>query len=377
MSDTDDQDPYSAFLETYTREAQPDESDVGRDVAEAPPGEWRNVWVWIGRARDEIFPAALELVGKAREMADQLGARVGALVMGHDLSEEITPILARYGADVVYTADASRFHEFQIDVVREALVTLVQEKRPEILLFAATIQGRNLAAQVAARLKTGIVPNCEDLTIDTSDRLLRQKQPSFENRLVRVAVTRESRPQIATVIPGAFRQPTPDETRRARHVDVTDDVPTTDPRTEFLEESAAVDRPLERRDAVLAGGLGLGSKEAFERLEALGEKLDAAVVATRAAVACGWAPKEKLLTRQRKRIRPSLYVAFGVVGEYDHLKAVEGAEVVVAVTDDPNAPVCEMADFIAVGPPDEILEDVIKRIEAAQAARIRLPAAGA
>lgn len=368
-----DEDPYSAFLESYTKEGEP-EAAHERDVPEAPPGEWRNVWVWIGRARDEIFPTALELVGKAREMADQLGARVAAVVMGHNVSEEVTPILARYGADVVYTADASRFEDFHIDVVREALVTLVQEKRPEILLFAATIQGRNLAAQVAARLGTGIVPNCEELTIDTGDRLVRQTQHSFENRLVSVVVTKEARPQIATVTPGAFRQPTPDESRRARHVDISGDVPTTSPRTEFLEESPPAERPLERRDAVLAGGLGLGSKEAFERLEALGDRLNAAVVATRAAVACGWAPKEKLLTRQRQRIRPNLYVAFGVVGEYDHLKAIEGADVIVAVTEDPAAPVCAMADFVAVGPPDAILQDVLKRIEKAQSERVRLTA---
>lgn len=366
-----DQDPYSAFLETYTREAEPVASDE-REVPEARPGEWRNVWVWIGRARNEIFPAALELLGKARELADQLGARVGAVVMGNGLADGLSGTLAPYGADIVYTADARRFEEFHIDVVREALVSLVQERRPEILLFAATIQGRNLAAQVAARLGTGIVPNCEDLAVDTDNRLLRQTQHSYENRLVNVIVTKESRPQIATVTPGAFRQPTPDETRRVRHVDITDDVPNVDPRTTFEGESPPLERPLERRDAVLAGGLGLGSKEAFQRLEELGKLLDAAVVATRAAVACGWAPKEKLLTRQRQRIRPNLYVAFGVVGEYDHLKAVEDADTVVAVTDDPNAPVCEMADFVAVGPPAEILERTIARVRQAQDEQVRL-----
>jgi electron transfer flavoprotein alpha subunit len=366
-----DENPYEAFIESYTKDSTPTEDYGGTDEARA--GEWRNVWVWVGRIRDEVFPASLELLGKAREIADQLGARVGAVVFGHELEKSVPKILARYGADVVYTADAPRFAHFQIDTVREALVYLVEAKRPEILLFAATVQGRNLAAQVAARLRTGIVPNCVQLTVDTTDRLLIHTQTSYENRLVADLVTREARPQIATVTPGAFRQPTPDDSRPARHQDVTEDVPVAEPRTRVKEEAPEPERPLERYDVVLAGGLGLGSADAWNDLKRLGELTEAAVVGTRAAIACGWCPPEKLLSREIQRIHPRLYVAFGVVGEYDHLKAVEQADLIIAVTDDANAPICEMADFIALGDTPAILADTLKRISEGQVERVVLP----
>jgi electron transfer flavoprotein alpha subunit len=127
----------------------------------------------------------------------------------------------------------------------------------------------------------------------------------------------------------------------------------------------------------LAGGLGLGSKAAFERLQYLGTLLDAAVVGTRAAVACGWTSEQNLLTRHVATIRPRLYVAFGVVGEYDHLKAIEDAQTLVAVTEDADAPIAAMADFVAIGDPALVLEEVIQRVEAArkETVRVSTPAA--
>ncbi|MBI2078843.1 MAG: electron transfer flavoprotein subunit alpha/FixB family protein [Euryarchaeota archaeon] len=363
-----DGDPYASFLETYTREAAPQ----GPSPPDAPrPGEHRNLWVWIEHVDGEVYPASLENLGKARELADQLGARCAAVLFGHEVRKAAEG-LGEFGADRVYVADAASLRDFGLGAYRDLLVGLAREQRPESLIFPATVMGRNLAAQVAAALGAGVVPNCVELAVDASERRLRHFQTSFEDRLLSEVVIPEQRPQVATVTPGSFRRPRAEKGRTASITDVP--VPETLPPSKVRvgKREAPKERTLERADVVVVGGLGLASREGFRLTEELSSLLGGHVGATRAAVACGWCDPRLLITSSKHELRPRLYIACGVIGEYDHLKALEDSRQIVAITPDPTAPVAEQADLVGLGEPTAILHAMLESLRAARKDRFLL-----
>lgn len=359
-----------AYLESYL--AQQEEASPARASAEeARPGEWRNLWTWIEHHEGEVLPACLEILGRAREIADELGTRNGAVLFGHRVDEAAVR-LGEQGADRVYVVDAPEYAEFSLYPAREALTRLVAERRPEAVLFPATIQGRNLGAQVAAALGAGIVPNCNALTLDATERLLIGHQTSFEERLLSDVVCPVERPQLFTVTPGSYRRPAPERGREAQVIPIAAPDPVPPSRIRFLAPEPDRHRSLEYYDAVVAAGLGVASKEAFDLALQLAKELDAYAGATRGAVACGWAAQDRLITSTRHRLRPRLYVACGVVGEYDHLKAVEEAHYVVALTDDPTVPITENADLIGIGDPAELLRRLLQDLRKAKEDRFTI-----
>lgn len=360
-----DGDPYASFLEAYTKEAAPKEEAA----PDAPrPGEHRNIWVWIEHVDREVYPASLEILGKGRELADQLGARCAALLFG-DQVRGAAERLGEHGADRVFLADGPALREFRLEVYRDLLVGLVKEHRPEALIFPATVMGRNFAAQVAAALRTALVPNCIQLEVDASERRLRAFQTSFEDRLLTEVVIPEDRPQIVTITPGSFRRPPLDQGRVPAITDVPVPATLPRPRVRVGKREAPMERSLERADVVVVGGLGLASRDGFRLTEELSLVLGGHVGATRAAVACGWCDPRLLITSSKHELRPRLYIACGVIGEYDHLKALEDSRQIVAITPDPTAPVAEQADLVGIGDPPAILNAMLEALRAARKAR--------
>ena len=358
------------FLDAYlSQQAEATEVQV---ADEARPGEWRTVWTWIERVDGEVLPACLELLGRGREIAGELGTRNCAVVFGQGV-EAWAATLGEHGADRVYVIDAPEYEEFQLDAAREALAGLVRERRPEILLFPATIQGRNLGAQVATALGTGIVPNCNALSLDANERLVIGHQTSFEERLLSDVAVPLQRPQIFTVTPGSYRRPGRESGRQAQVVAVAATVPLRPIQTKTIERAPDRPKSLSQFDAVVAAGLGVASRDGFQLASELAAELDAYAGATRGAVACGWAGADRLISVTRHRLRPRLYVACGVVGEYDHLKAIENADLVLALTDDARAPIVESADLVGIGEPSELLRRLPDHLRRAKGERVRSP----
>lgn len=364
------EDPMGGFLGAYL--SQQAEPAATATADENRPGEWRTVWTWIELVEGEVLPACLELLGRAREIADELGTRSCAVVFGHGVRDGVEK-LGEYGVDRVFVLDDPDFADLQLDRAREALVALVRDRRPEILLLPATIQGRNLGAQAAIELGTGIVPNCNGLSLDATERLVIGHQTSFEERLLVDVVVPNERPQVFTVTPGSYRRPGREAGRRAQVVPVAASVPVRAVRTRTIRREPDRAKGPTQYDAVVAAGLGVASREGFELAQDLATELDAYAGATRGAIACGWAGNDRLISVTRMKLRPRLYVAAGVVGEYDHLKAIEGAEVVVAFSDNPQAPIVENADLVGIGDPSELLRRLLDHIRRAKRDRVTLP----
>lgn len=359
-------DPYSAFLGNYI--AQQEAPAIQED---SRPGEWRTLWTWVELAEGEILPASLELLGRAREIADELGTRNCAVLFGEGVTDAAAR-LGEYGADRVFLVDAPEFSPFNLDIAREALTALVRDRRPEAMLFPATIQGRNLGAQLSMTLGTGIVPNCNRITLDPTERTLIGQQTSFEERLLSEVLTPTQRPQVFTVTPGSFRRPGRESGKRAQVVPVPAMVPTRARTVKELAREPDAPKRIEQYDALVAAGLGIASKQGFQQAQALANELNAFAGSTRAGVACGWAEPDSLITATRHRLRPRLYVAAGVVGEYDHLKAIEGADFVIALVPGANVPIAEQADLIAVGDPPDLLARIVDHLQKAKSDRFAL-----
>ncbi|NIN52914.1 MAG: 4Fe-4S dicluster domain-containing protein [Nitrososphaeria archaeon] len=323
--------------------------------------EHRNIWVFIEGMKGDLEEYCLGVLGKARELADLLGTKVEAILMGGQV-KHYAPSLIHHGADSVYLVENPLLEAFQLDVYDEVLVKLILDYRPEIVLFAATSRGNALASVAAAHLKTAAATNCLQLDIDTSERLLLATIPIYEARLQIVVATPKHRPQIVTIQTHILKRPFLEPSRRGRLIKVKPDVEASKTQIIDVAERDRGERRLETAPIVVVGGRGLGSAEGFKKVEELAEVFGCAVGASKAAVDLDWAPRDYLIEWSGSNIRPRLYIACGVSGSLEHLKAVQGSPFIVAIHSYLEDPIFKVADLAVEKDPKEIIPKLIKEL---------------
>jgi len=265
------------------------------------------------------------------------------------------------GADRVYLGDAPELAIYQPEVYTEIIVKLAQERQPKILLVGSTSIGRELAPLVAARLETGLTAHCIDLALDENN-ILEQIIPAYGG-LISITCP-ERRPQMATIAKGVFPQPELDESRTGEivPVDAPDDLPGRIQTLEVVrEEPEGV--PLESASIVVAGGAGAGGIEGWREIADLAASLNAALGCTRPAVDEGWAGLETMIGQSGKMVGPELYIGVGLSGELQHMVGIVGAQVMVAINNDPKAPVFEQVDYGIVDDCREFVPVLIDKIK--------------
>jgi electron transfer flavoprotein alpha subunit len=315
----------------------------------APSEGFRGVWVFAEQRDGRLQSAAYELLAKGRELADTLGSELCAVCFGHDVQG--VEGLIHYGADKVYLADDPAFADCQEDLYARRLASLISEHKPEILLAAATCLGRSFIPRVAAVLETGLTADCTALEIDEKSRLLLQTRPTFGGNIMATITCQARRPQMATVRPHVFRKGTPDEKRRGEIIRVDFDREAVTSRTKLLHFVADLsDRvKLEDADIIVAGGRGLGKAENFQLLAELADVLGAALGSSRPPVDDGWIPYSHQIGQTGKTVCPKLYIACGISGAAQHLAGMQTSDVIVAINEDANAPIFEVATYGIVG----------------------------
>jgi electron transfer flavoprotein alpha subunit len=305
-------------------------------------GACNPIWVFAEQAEGQIQDVSLQLVGKARELARALNTTVEVILLGCGMKDQVQFLFAA-GADRIYLGDAPVLKWYEPEIYTQMIVSLAEEKKPEIMLIGSTCTGRELAPMVAARLKTGLTAHCIDLLINET-RILEQWIPAYGG-LISI-ICPKNRPQMATVARGVFPRPTMDENR---HGDVVMlDIPTNIPgRIQTLQvvrrEPETV--PLESAAIVVAGGVGAGNEEGWRQIAALARALHAALGCTRPVVDEGWAGHETMIGQSGKMVSPELYIGIGLSGELQHLIGVVSAKVMVAVNKDARSPVFEQVDY--------------------------------
>ena len=301
-----------------------------------------SVWVIAEQVRGHILGVSLELIGKARKIADDLGVPVEAVLLGNEIGNQ-AEILLFSGADVVYLGDSPAFEGYQPEIYTERIVSLIKDVQPQIILMGSTYVGRELAPLIAAKLETGLTAHCIDLVI-SSEGILEQKIPAYGG--IMSIICPDKRPQMATVAQGVFPMPRLDEDRSGKIVPVEPPegvkvrVETLDV---VLKEPVGV--LLESAPIVVAGGAGAGSIEGWQEIEALAEILNAALGSTRPAVDEGWTDLETMIGQSGKMVSPELYIGVGLSGELQHMVGIVGPKLMIAINNDAKAPVFEQVDY--------------------------------
>jgi electron transfer flavoprotein alpha subunit len=334
-----------------------------------------SVMVYIQQTGGKAAEVSLELVSKARELADQLKGEVRAALFGGPVEGEAQR-LAALGADKVYIAEDSRLEFYTPIPYSKLMIQTISEYKPQIVLLCATTEGRELAPRVASNLKVGLTADCTDLQIgDHSQKsaqnqteykhILYQIRPAIGGNIIATIVSPEKKPQMATVREGVMRMAQPDVTRKAEVVKINTAFGTGDFPSEIIDrvmEAKTVN--LKGAQIIVSGGMGVGSKENFALIRELAQTLGAEVGASRAAVDQGFIGKEHQVGQTGTTVRPKLYVACGISGAIQHRAGMDGSARIIAINNDPEAPIFSVAHYGIVGDLNEVIPKMIKAYKA-------------
>ena len=325
--------------------------------------DYSGVLVYIEQRFNEVQNVSLELLGKSRKIADELGVQVIAALVGKDI-EKHSKLLVEYGADKVLVMDDANLELYSTEPYTQALVQAVNSEKPEIVLFGATSIGRDLAPRVSARLKTGLTADCTSLEI-SEERMLLMTRPAFGGNIMATIISPDHRPQMTTVRPGVMTKMERDSKRAGEIIHFPVKI---EKNAQFIEVLSFEKETEEKQDiqeatVLVSGGRGIGSAENFELLYNLADELGGLVSASRAAVDSGWLDHDRQVGQTGKTVRPNLYIACGISGAIQHVAGMEEAELIIAINKDKGAKIFEVADLGVVGDVQKVLPFVIEEIK--------------
>jgi electron transfer flavoprotein alpha subunit len=340
------------------------DEEAGADALEEVGEGYRNIWVVAETADRTLLPATLEAMGQARELADQIGVYVCAVLLG-DGVEDLGQELIAYGADNVLVADDPALAEYQPELYVKVLADLVDQYRPEILLLAATALGNDLAPRLAQHLNTGLISHCTGLDLDMSERLLLGTFPVLGGEMYHSVSCPEARPQIATLQPRHFRQPFEDSYRSGDVQRAEIDLAGVTGQLTWSDLDASVDLPpvpLSKAKVVVCGGRGMGDADGFALVKQLAQALGGVAAGSRGAFDEGWIAEEQIVGVGGEFIAPDLYVACGLSGDIYHYFGVQDAGFVVAINPDEKAPIMKAANMAVVGDARQVIPAMLEAL---------------
>ncbi len=334
-----------------------------------------NVWVFIEQEGGKIADVSLELVCKGRELAAQLGVKTEALLLGDKL-EKCVDTLYSYGCDTVYLAEDPRLEPFTVLPYAKVIMDLIREHKPNILLFGATLKGRELAPRVASEKLGGLTADCTQLRIDDFEdkknnksytNKLMQIRPAFGGNIIATIVNTWDDPQMVTVREGVMKMDAPDPSRKGKLVRVKPQITDAETVVKVLERVRA-DKEVDLKGAqiIVAGGYGVGSKANFKLIYDLAEALGGEVGASRAAVDAGWIDHDHQVGQTGVTVRPRLYIACGISGSIQHCAGMSDSKKIIAINTDPGAPIFSIAHYSIVGDLNTVIPQMIKAFKAKQ-----------
>jgi len=308
---------------------------------------YKHVWVFIEFEHGHIHQVSLELLGEGRKLADKLKVELAGVLIGASPFEMADAVgqCFEYGADVIYRVADPVLAHYRNEPFTKAMTDLVNTYKPEILLLGATTLGRDLAGSVATTLLTGLTADCTELAID-DERSLAATRPTFGGSLLCTIHTLNYRPQMATVRPRVMPLPERQSGRVGRIVDHSLDLAEENIVTkvlQFIPDRDSHKTQLAFADIVVAGGLGLRSAENFQLVKSLAALLGGEYGGSRPVTQKGWIAADRQIGQTGKTIRPKIYIAAGISGAIQHRVGVEGADLIVAINTDPNAPIFDFA----------------------------------
>lgn len=333
--------------------------------------EQNNLIVYCEYDEGRVADVSLELLTKGRVLADRLGVKLEAVVVGDKL-DGIENQVFPYGVDTLYKVQDKRLYPYTSNPHASVLINLFKEIKPQICLMGATCIGRDLGPRVSSCLHSGLTADCTSLEIgDHTDPktgkeytdLLYQIRPAFGGNIVATIVNPDCRPQMATVREGVMKKEIRDAAYKGTVVNL-------DPAKYVKDEDFVVeiiDRHIEKSKVnikgapiIVAGGYGVGSKENFQLLFDLADTLGAEVGASRAAVDAGFIDHDRQIGQTGVTVRPKLYIACGISGQIQHIAGMQESSIIISINNDPDAPINTIADYVITGNMEDIVPKLIK-----------------
>lgn len=345
---------------------------AGRDLS-----GYKGVWVFVelmetpetadghgkGKGAHKIRPVTFELLSIGRKLADELGEELSAVLIT-DKHAGFEKELGAYGADKVYLVENPEMYEYNTDIFAAAVIALINRHKPSMMLYGATIMGRDLAPRVASAIYCGLTADCTGLAI--KDGLLLQSRPAFGGNIMADILSPHSRPQMATVRPNVMKLADPAYGKVAVTVREEIRIDKNLRRVKVLERKLTHARGgvrLEDARIIVSGGRGMKTREKFKMLEELSKLLGGVVGASRAAVDLGFKEKPHQVGQSGTTVSPKLYLSFGISGAVQHIVGMRASDVIVSVNKDPNAPIFNVARYGVVGDVHEIAPKLIEALK--------------
>ena len=343
--------------------------------------EYKGVAIFAQQVDNKLSSIAFELIGKAHELAADLGTDVTAVVLGSGIAN-LADELAEYGADKVVVIDDPALETYRTEPYAQALTAYINEYKPEIMLVGATAIGRDLGPTVSARVKTGLTADCTSLEIGDFPLQAREGQeqkhnqllmtrPAFGGNTIATIACPDNRPQMATVRPGVMQKLEKQAGRKAEVINFKPELKENNRFVEILNIVKNVATTVDIMDAkiLVSGGRGVGSPENFKLLEDLAEVLGGTVSCSRAVVDSGWKPKDLQVGQTGKTVRPNVYFAIGISGAIQHTAGMEESDIIIAINKDETAPIFDVADYGIVGDLNKIVPALTEALKAELAAK--------
>jgi len=319
----------------------------------------------------EVADVSLELLTKAKSLANKLSCKLEAIVLGTDL-KDVEKKLFKYGVDVVHVGDDKSLAPYLTLPHTKIICDIFTKEEPQIALFGATSVGRDLAPRIASAMKSGLTADCTSLEIGdhyvkktdtTYKNLLYQIRPAFGGNIVATIINPETLPQLATVREGVMKKEIFDEGYKGelKKINVNDIIDDSDFIVKIIERHIEEKKVnIKNAGIIVAGGYGVGSKQNFKLLYDLAEVLGGEVGGSRAAVDAGYIEHERQIGQTGVTVRPKLYIACGISGQIQHRAGMTDSSMVISINTDESAPINGIADYVITGDIAEIIPKMIK-----------------
>ncbi len=329
------------------------------------------VWIFAEQEAGKLSDVPLELMSKGAELAGKLSVPLAAVLPGKGVRPLADKLIA-YGADKVYVIEDEKLAHYQAAGYSKVICDAIGQYKPQICLFGATAIGRDLAPTVASAMKCGLTADCTDLQIgDHVDaktqkeykNLLYQIRPAFGGNIIATIVNPERWPQMATVREGVMHMPEPDKKRKGEVISVKASLDGVTLPLEIIESQRRQKKVnLKAARIIVAGGAGVGSRDNFKLIWDLAGALGAAVGGSRAAVDLGFVDHDHQVGQTGTTVRPALYIACGISGAVQHRAGMQESAKILAINNDPDAPIFSVAHYGIVGDMNDVIPKMIKAI---------------
>jgi electron transfer flavoprotein alpha subunit len=334
--------------------------------------EVQNILVFIEQSDGKVADVSLELICEGRRLSEKLGCEVEGFLAGDQIQADELAKLGHYGCQRVFLAEDPRLAHFTSIPYSEVACQVITQHKPRIVLFGATTNGRDIAPRVASKLGCGLTADCTELEIGDykfKDKeyhnILLQNRPAFGGNILATIVSPESNPVMSTVREGVMKLDAPDLQKTVEVVKFSPDLKQDHFLTEVVEvirQEKAVD--LKKSRIIVSAGMGACNPESLALVKQLAEVLGGEVGASRPVIDSGLLPRDHQVGQTGITVRPNLYICCGISGQIQHRAGMDQSQRIIAINNDPNAPIFAVAHYGIVGDVNEVLPKMIEAYKA-------------